>query len=165
MKVLVLAGGLSPERNVSLSSGAMVCQALRERGHQAALLDLFFGLERAGEGDVYSAPIPEQFKRVDPSAPDLAEVRSQRQDKSPSAIGPGVLALCQEADVVYLALHGTCGEDGRIQAALDLLGVPYTGSGCLGSAIAMDKDLTKRLVSGLVNTPRWETVSVTADNL
>ena len=69
------------------------------------------------------------------------------------------------SDVVYLALHGTCGEDGRMQAALDLLGVPYTGSGCLGSAIAMDKDLTKRLVAGLVTTPRWETVQVTAQNL
>ena len=60
-----------------------------------------------------------------------------------------MLELCAGADVVYLALHGACGEDGRIQAALDLLGVPYTGSGCLGSAIAMDKDLTKRLVAGV----------------
>ena len=74
------------------------------------------------------------------------------------------LELCQGADIVYLALHGACGEDGRIQAALDLLGVPYTGSGCLGSAIAMDKDLTKRLVSHLVTTPRWETVTVTRSN-
>ena len=45
MKIVVLAGGLSPERNVSLSSGSMVCQALRDRGHQVALVDLFFGLE------------------------------------------------------------------------------------------------------------------------
>ena len=75
-----------------------------------------------------------------------------------------MLELCRGADIVYLALHGACGEDGRIQAALDLLGVPYTGSGCLGSAIAMDKDLTKRLVSPLVTTPRWETVTVTRSN-
>ena len=98
-------------------------------------------------------------------APDLAQVRASRKDRSPSAIGPGVLDLCRGADVVYLALHGACGEDGRIQAALDLLGVPYTGSGCLGSAIAMDKDLTKRLVADKVTTPRWETVTITPENL
>jgi D-alanine-D-alanine ligase len=167
MKIVVLAGGLSPERNVSLSSGAMVCQALRDRGHQVALLDLFFGLEGVdGDGEsLYSAPIPDSFKRVSPQAPDLAQVRAERKDGGGSAIGPGVLALCQGADVVYLALHGACGEDGRIQAALDLLGIPYTGSGYMASAIAMDKDLTKRLVADQVTTPRWETVTVTKDNL
>ncbi len=75
------------------------------------------------------------------------------------------LELCAGADVVFLALHGACGEDGRIQAALDLLGVPYTGSGYLGSAIAMDKDLTKRLVADKVTTPKWQTVTVTEENL
>ena len=167
MKIVVLAGGLSPERNVSLSSGSMVCQALRDRGHQVALVDLFFGLEDfpGAPEELYAAPIPESFKRVSRQAPDLAQVRASRKDRSPSAIGPGVLDLCRGADVVYLALHGACGEDGRIQAALDLLGVPYTGSGCLGSAIAMDKDLTKRLVAGKVTTPRWETVTITHENL
>ena len=166
MKIVVLAGGLSPERNVSLSSGAMVCQALRDRGHQVALVDLFYGLEEGDKGEeLYGAPIPESFKRVSRQAPDLEQVRASRKGNSPSAIGPGVLEVCAGADVVYLALHGACGEDGRIQAALDLLGVPYTGSGYLGSAIAMDKDLTKRLVSHLVTTPSWETVTVTGDNL
>ena len=166
MKILVLAGGLSPERNVSLSSGAMVCQALRERGHQVALMDLFYGLDGALSGEnLYVAPIPDAFKRVAREAPDLEQVRARRGDSSPSVIGPGVFEMCAGADVVYLALHGTCGEDGRIQAALDLLGVPYTGSGCLGSAIAMDKDLTKRLVADQVKTPRWETVTVTEENI
>ena len=166
MKILVLAGGLSPERNVSLSSGAMVCQALRERGHQVALVDLFYGLEDGVEGEsLYASPIPEEFKRVSRQAPDLEQVRASRKGNSPAAIGNGVLELCAGADVVFLSLHGACGEDGRIQAALDLLGVPYTGSGCLGSAIAMDKDLTKRLVAGRVTTPSWETVTVTPENL
>ena len=166
MKIVVLAGGLSPERNVSLSSGAMVCEALRARGHQAALVDLFFGLEgRSPAEDPYEAPVPQELKKVSPQAPDLDQVRRSRKDQSPSSIGPGVLELCAGADVVFLALHGACGEDGRVQAALDLLGVPYTGSGCLGSAIAMDKDMTKRLVAGLVTTPRWETVTVTEENL
>jgi len=166
MKILVLAGGLSPERNVSLSSGAMVCQALRDRGHQVALMDLFFGLDGAASGEnLYAAPIPEIYKRVARQAPDLEEVRARRGKDDPSAIGDGVFETCRRADIVFLALHGACGEDGRIQAALDLIGVPYTGSGCLGSAIAMDKDMTKRLVSGLVKTPKWETVTVTGENI
>lgn len=166
MKILVLAGGLSPERNVSLSSGAMVSEALRKRGHQVAMMDLFYGLDGAVSGKgLYVAPIPESFKQVSKSAPNLEEVRARRRDENPSVIGPGIFEMCADADVVYLALHGACGEDGRIQAALDLLGVPYTGSGCLGSAIAMDKDLTKRLVAGKVKTPRWETVAVTEENL
>ncbi len=166
MKIVVLAGGLSPERNVSLSSGAMVTQALRSRGHRVALVDLFFGTEGTdGTRDIFDAPIPESFKKVSRQAPDLKQVRSSRQDKSASVIGPGVLELCQQADVVYLALHGACGEDGRLQATLDLLGVPYTGSGCLASAIAMDKDLTKRMVAHKVVTPKWQSVTVTEENL
>ena len=167
MKIVVLAGGLSPERNVSLSSGALICQALRERGHQVALVDLFFGVEDTGEDGMlpYRQPIPQAFRQVQRQAPDLKQVRSSRGDKSPSAIGPGVLELCAGADIAFLALHGACGEDGRIQATLDLLGVPYTGSGCLASAIAMDKDLTKRLVAGRVTTPDWQVVTVTAENL
>ncbi len=167
MKIVVLAGGLSPERNVSLSSGALVAQALRELGHRVALVDLFFGLDGQdiqGE-ELYDAPIPEHLKRISPEAPDLEQVRAARNTGGRSAIGPGVLELCAGAEVVYLALHGACGEDGRIQATLDLMGVPYTGSGCLGSAIAMDKDLTKRLVAGQVDTPRWETVTVTRENM
>ena len=166
MKIVVLAGGLSPERNVSLSSGAMVCQALRDLGHEVALVDLFFGTDGTdGCSDPFQAPIPQAYKQVSRTAPDLEQIRAARRDPSPSVIGPGVLALCARADVVYLALHGACGEDGRIQAALDLLGVPYTGSGYLGSAIAMDKDLTKRLVADKVDTPAWRTVTVTADSL
>ena len=164
MRILVLAGGLSPERNVSLSSGAMVCEALRKRGHQVALMDLFFGLDGAASGRaLYAAPVPDSFKRVAREAPNLEEVKARRGGDSKAAIGPGVFETCAEADVVYQALHGACGEDGRIQAALDLLGVPYTGSGCLGSALAMDKDLTKQLVAGKVKTPQWETVTVTED--
>ena len=164
MKILVLAGGLSQERSVSLSSGAMVCEALRNKGHQAAMMDLFYGLDGALNGEnLYVAPIPDSFKKVAREEPDLEKLRASREGAS--AIGPGVLEMCAGADVVFLALHGACGEDGRIQAALDLLGVPYTGSGYLSSAVAMDKDLTKRLVAGLVKTPEWETVTVTPENV
>ena len=168
MKIVVLAGGLSPERNVSLSSGAMVCQALRDQGHQVALIDMFFGLEGCGEDGqaLFSAPIPEQFRRVGRQAPDLDQVRSARKDRSDSLFGPGVLELCAGAEMVFLALHGTCGEDGRVQAAFDLLGIPYTGSGYLGTALALDKDMTKRIVveKGVI-TPRWETVDCAQEPL
>jgi D-alanine-D-alanine ligase len=164
MNIVVLAGGLSPERNVSLSSGTMIAQALRRLGHRAALVDLFFGLEDYDGplADFFDAPLSEAGKKVDPKAPDLDQVRASRKWKSASQIGQGVIELCRQADIVFLALHGACGEDGRVQAAFDLLGIPYTGAGYLGSALAMDKDLTKRLIAGLgVATPKWQRVDYT----
>ena len=157
MTIVVLAGGLSPERNVSLSTGAMVTEALRGLGHRAGLVDLYFGTE-AAEESFFDAPVPEHLKKVDRAAPDLEVVRASRPGDSPSQFGPNVLELCRMADLAFLALHGTCGEDGKVQAALELLGIPYTGAGYLGSAIAMDKDLTKRLVADVVTTPGWKTV-------
>lgn len=168
MKIVVLAGGLSPERNVSLSSGIMVCQALRDRGHEAAFVDLYLGTENydGSPESLFRAPLPEELRRVAREAPDLEEVRRSRRLDSDSVFGQDVLALCAMADVVFLALHGSCGEDGRVQAAFDLMGIPYTGSGYLGSALAMDKDLTKRLVAPLgVLTPAWKTVEYGADEV
>ena len=164
MKIVVLAGGLSPERNVSLSTGAMVTEALRGLGHRAGLVDLFFGAEEADEG-FFDAPVPEAFKKVSREAPDLDQVRASRPGDSRSMFGPHVLELCQMADLAFLALHGTCGEDGKVQATLELMGIPYTGAGYLGSAIAMDKDLTKRMVADVVNTPGWKTVEYTAEDI
>ena len=161
MKIVVLCGGLSAERNVSITSGTLICRALRERGHRAVLVDMFFGLED------YDAPAEKLFDelpplaeaRVDETEPDLEAVRASRRWQSPSKVGRGVFEICALADVVFLGLHGACGEDGRIQAAFDLMGIPYTGSGYLGSAIAMDKDLTKRLAAAAgVRTPKWRIV-------
>lgn len=163
MKIIVLAGGLSPERNVSLSSGTKACQALRDRGHQAALVDMYLGADRPAE-ELYSAPL--ELSAISRQTPDLEQVKASRKEGGDSQFGPGVLDLCANADVVFLALHGACGEDGRVQAALDLLGIPYTGSGYLGSAIAMDKDLTKRIVAPLgIVTPKWELVNYTAEDV
>lgn len=167
MKIVVLAGGLSPERNVSLSSGTKIAEALRGKGHRVALLDMFFGLENwpKAPDEIYDAPIPESWRRVAHEAPDLKEVRASRKEKGPSQFGPGVLPLCAEADAVFLALHGSCGEDGRVQATFDLMGIPYTGSGCLGSAVAMDKDMTKKLIRDTgVLTPRWQIITYRADD-
>jgi len=153
-----LAGGISPERSVSLSSGVKIAQALRGLGHETALIDMYFGLEdypgRTG-GELFTAPFPEGWRVVGREAPNLAKVRKARKWTGKGDFGPGVLELCQGADIVFLALHGQCGEDGRVQAALDLWNISYTGSGCLGSAVAMDKDMTKKLVRHLVPTPAW----------
>ncbi len=156
------------ERNVSLSSGTKVCRALRARGHQAILVDMFLGLENydGGIDGIFNAPdgLCSDFS-VAKEAPDLDAVRASRKEKSASVFGKDVLAVCAMADIVFLALHGTCGEDGRVQAAFDLLGIPYTGSGYLGSAVAMDKDLTKRLVADYVVTPKWRAVTYTEGDI
>ena len=165
MKIVVLAGGLSPERNVSLSSGCKVCAALRERGHQAALIDMYLGTP-GDPAALFAAPIPAELTRIGRQAPDLGQVMAARPAGGDGQFGPGVLALCRMADAVFLALHGACGEDGRVQAAFDLMGIPYTGAGHLGSAIAMDKDLTKRIAAPLgVATPKWELVDYGADDI
>lgn len=162
MKIIVLAGGLSTERNVALTSGAGVCRALRQRGHQAVLVDMFLGLENyTGRlEDIFDAPdglCPEYT--VDSAAPDLEAVRRSRRDQSPSMLGKDVLAVCAMADIVFLALHGACGEDGRIQATLDLLGVPYTGSNYISSGMAMDKAITKRVMDAEgIRTAPWRDV-------
>lgn len=159
MKIVVLAGGLSTERDVSLMSGAGICKALRENGHQAILVDLFLGLEEVPEdlAELFDAPdglCPDAQIQV--QAPDIEAVRRSRKDRSARLFGPHVLELCQLADVVFLGLHGQDGEDGRVQATLDLFGVPYTGSGYLASGLAMDKAMSKRLMDAAgIPTPKW----------
>ena len=122
MKIVVLAGGLSPERNVSLSSGTKIAEALQSKGHQVALVDMYFGEEDypglTGEA-LYGVPLPEKWRSVDRQAPDLEEVRKVRKWSGKGDFGPGVLELCKGADVVFLALHGQCGEDGRVQRFLE----------------------------------------------
>lgn len=162
MKIVVLAGGLSTERHVALVSGTGVCRALRERGHQAILVDMFLGLENYSGRleDIFDAPDGLcSDVRVESEAPDLEAVRRSRRDQSPSLLGKDVLKVCMMADIVFLALHGECGEDGRIQATLDLLGVPYTGSGYLGSGMAMDKSVTKRFMDAEgIRTAPWHNI-------
>ncbi len=146
MKIVVLAGGTSTEREVSVVSGTGVCKALQERGHQAVLLDVFFGWAEADPAEVFSQPCdPDQAAAYIRSFNDRLEeeIRTRRE-----FFGPKVLELCQAADVVFLALHGANGEDGRVQAAFDLFGIRYTGTGYLSSAVSMDKAVTKQFFRG-----------------
>ena len=149
MNIVVLAGGLSTERDVSLKTGDMVSKALRENGHKVILLDVFMGysdkeedldgiFDRAEEVSVKASNIPE-------IAPDLSKVKASRKDQSDCFFGPNVIAMCRMADIVFMALHGENGENGKIQAAFDLFGIRYTGTGYLSSALAMDKEKAKQL--------------------
>ena len=159
MKIVVLAGGLSTERQVALTSGTGVCRALRANGHRAILVDMFLGLESYDGAleDIFDAPdgLCGQ-SRVESVEPDLEAVRRSRRDQSPSLLGQDVLTVCRMADVVFLGLHGECGEDGRVQAAFDLLGIPYTGAGYLASGMAMNKAVAKQVMehAGIL-TPPW----------
>ena len=169
MKIVVLAGGISSERSVSLVTGSSVCRALRENGHRAILVDMFLGMEEvpADMESLFDAPdglCPDA--KIEVTAPDLDAVRARRKDKSDCRFGPHVLELCAMADIVFLGLHGEDGEDGRVQAAFDLMGIKYTGSGHMASAVAMDKVATKRMMDSLgIPTPEWRVLTYTADEV
>ena len=147
MNIAVLAGGLSTERDVSITSGSMIAKALRSKGHKVVLVDVFMGIEE----DVNVESLFEngydftQNASVKEEIPNLEEIKALRKDQSSCFIGANVIDICKYADIAYLALHGGEGENGQLQATLDILGIKYTGSGHLGSALAMDKGITKAL--------------------
>lgn len=146
MKIVVLAGGTSTERDVSLSSGTKIYKALKSLGHQAILLDVYLGLE----GDCSQIFEEDRdwasgIQSIAQTAPDIEAVKAMRKDGGKSFFGPNVISICQEADIAFLALHGENGENGKIQAAFDLLGIRYTGTDYLSSALAMDKGLAKEM--------------------
>lgn len=147
MKIVVLAGGLSTERDVSISSGKQVAAALKSKNHKVVLLDVFMGYEDTLE-DVNTLfeqgyDFTKSLSGVSTEIPDLDKIKAMRKDQSDSIFGENVIRICQSADICFLALHGGVGENGQLQAALDMLGIRYTGAGYLGSAIAMDKGITK----------------------
>lgn len=157
MKIVVLAGGISPERDVSLVTGKNVYEALKSKGHETILMDVYFGYEGSLE-HIWeeSRDTLRDDMAIDASAPDLEAVKAMRDPKYTHFFGPNVIELCQEADVVFMGLHGANGENGRIQAYFDLCGITYTGTDMLSSAICMDKSLSKELMEHAgVPTPRY----------
>lgn len=149
MRIVILAGGLSVERDVSLSSGRDICRALLARGHQAVLIDVFMGLEwdKNDLESVFTMPganlsIAEGISTVEP---DLDAIRASRTDKSDCLLGSNVIDLCSMSDITFFALHSGIGENGQLQATFDVLGIKYTGPNYVGSALAMDKGLTKQI--------------------
>ncbi|MCL2718830.1 MAG: D-alanine--D-alanine ligase [Lachnospiraceae bacterium] len=150
MNIVILAGGISPERDVSLNSGKMIYDALKQKGHQVILLDVYLGYEAEFFGDfavIFSQNIDwaADIVAIKSESPDIEAVKLRRTDGDKNFFGPNVINLCQAADIVFIALHGESGENGKIQASFDLMGIRYTGSGHMSSAIAMDKTLAKEL--------------------
>ena len=147
MKIAVLFGGTSEERDVSIASAAQVIPALRGLGHEVVAIDTATGR---------LPPNVEQkmlTSGVGPEPPSRTALSSMRE--SALALTTNASDI-RDVDVVFLALHGGAGEDGRVQAVLDLAGLAYTGSNHIASATAMDKDLSKRLFRAAgVPTADW----------
>lgn len=144
MTIAVLLGGTSPERHVSMASGKGVAEALAGAGHTVTLYDIALG-ER-GLISIEDLHLPTE---VAPSREELAAL-------SNAEIIRAIDSLPADLDIAFLALHGAPGEDGTIQGLLELKGIPYTGSGVLASAVAIDKAMTKRLLEGAdVPSPAW----------
>ena len=161
MNIVVLMGGLSPERDVSLTSGSLIANALIRRGHRVCLLDVYLGTALPEKGlDECFVTQPYPAYSVGEQVPDLEAIR-QMSGNGNAKIGANVIPLCKYADVVFLALHGDMGENGQLQATLDSFGIRYTGSGYVGSLLAMDKDLAKKMLVGAgVPTPAWMLVDL-----
>ncbi len=140
MNVVVLCGGTSTERDVSLVTSRGVCKALRANGHNAILLDVFLGADKF-DGFIKDYDIDAALEDIKTRGQDIKKIKKTRK----SFLGPNVLDICNKADVVFLGLHGCNGEDGKIQATFDLMGIKYTGCDCLGSAMAMSKAVTKAM--------------------
>jgi D-alanine-D-alanine ligase len=143
MKIAVVFGGQSAERDVSIASGAQVFKALREAGHHVIAVDTARGVLGSNEEQHL---LTAQVAAVPPASNELTLIQSNIQ----------ALTKLKDVDVLFLALHGGVGEDGTLQAVLDMTGIPYTGSRHMGSAYAMDKDVSKQIsrMAG-IPTPDW----------
>ena len=148
MRITVLTGGTSSERDVALASAVQVVAALRSRGHEVAVVDTARGyIPEPDEPGLLSGVVGTE-------PPSISQLRSLERGLLLSGLAN--LAVVRDADVLFLALHGGRGEDGTIQTLLEMVGVPYTGSGHLASALAMDKDLSKHLfMRSEVPTAEW----------
>lgn len=142
MKIAVVCGGLSNERDVSITSGTCVARALREKGHKVVLVDLYYGYSGSYDdpAELFEREQEDMAYSVKEETPNIEKILAQGDG---SRIGKNVLEICKAADISFLALHGEDGENGKLQATMDMHGIKYTGSGYLGSAIAMNKEVTK----------------------
>ena len=154
MKIVVLCGGISTERDISLKTSAKVANALKSKGHEVVMIDVFFGTD---------APVDfsedQDFRQVAES------LRIRKKDITKELIaqyglmGPHVFETCKKADIVFIGLHGENGEDGKIQAVFEEAGIKYTGSDSKSSAIAMSKSETKKKISPYIEMPKGITVT------
>lgn len=149
MKIVVLAGGISTEREISLRTSEKVAYALRSKGHDVVMTDVFFGDE-----------IKPDFKKEQDFHKKAEELRKKSElitdelVQDSEMFGPNVIEICKEADIVFIGLHGKNGEDGRVQEAFDKENIRYTGSDSKSSALAMDKAETKKIIAPHIRMPK-----------
>ena len=159
MNIVVLCGGISSEREVSLKTSTKVSKALKSRGHQVLMIDVFFGADHVltfSEEQDYDALAAELKAKT-------AMITKERIEKT-GLFGENVVKTCQQADIVFIGLHGENGEDGKVQAAFDAAKIRYTGSDSRSSAIAMSKAETKKMVSGHIRMPKGIVVTKSTAN-
>lgn len=144
MNIVVLAGGISTERDVSLISGKNIYAALKEKGQNVILIDVFMGYEGDING-IFSkdADWAANIEDIKSENPDIRQIMASRSGDSKSYFGPNVIEICTNADIVFMALHGEDGENGKVQAAFDLMGIKYTGTDYVSAALSMDKSISK----------------------
>jgi len=157
MNVVVLMGGTSAEREISLRTGSGIARALRTRGHDVTAIDAANGAVLLPGTETQAAALPPDAETTAASAAAgtamAAGTLAPASRKNTSILGSAPL---RSAELVFIALHGGAGEDGTIQALLDLAGKTYTGSGMLASAMAMDKAVSKRIFEHAgIPTPAW----------
>ena len=145
MRVAVIFGGASAERDVAIASGAQVFKALKAKGHEVIAVDTATGiLDQQEEKAFLGSTVKEALPVV--SASLLREGLSKFISSE----------RLKEIDICFLALHGGAGEDGRVQGYLDICGIPYTGSAHMSCCYAMDKDVSKLMFKANgVPTPDW----------
>ncbi len=157
MKIVVLAGGTSSERDVSYSSGKKIYYALKERGHKVILIDIYLGISCEVD-NIFDLEYDwgNDICEIGDTAPIVENIKAQRNNCKSVYFGENVIEICNKSDLVFLALHGENGENGKVQATFDLLGIKYTGTDFLGSALAMNKGLSKELFQHHgIRTPKY----------
>ncbi len=149
MNIVVLCGGISTEREISLRTSTKVSNALRGKGHHVVMIDIFFGEEEMPSFDNsidFTQKADEYRAKNDLITDELIE--------KTGLFGKNVLEICKQSDIVFIGLHGKNGEDGKVQAAFEKEGIKYTGSDPKSSALAMSKAKTKAVVAPYILMPK-----------
>lgn len=163
MKIVVLAGGLSMERDVSLASGSLIANALRDAGHEAVLVDLYYGIEK--EKMTFDDMSSRYKYKIPEIEPDLKAIIKENGGRE-NPIGKNIVAFCKMADVTFLALHGGVGENGKLQALFEMNGIRFTGSSSIGCVLSMDKIISKELIAQAgIPTANWLTNADSKEDL
>ncbi len=152
MNIALIVGGISAEREVSLSSGRSILKALRENGHNVTVIDPVYGAEKIPEEIIFR----DSVSQIYPDINSLQDLKTKSYDKILSCFSSD---LFKNIDIAFIGLHGKFGEDGRIQAILEARGIKYTGSGVVSSGLAIDKDFSKIVFRhNNILTPDWFTL-------